>query len=288
MKFGTYFAYWENEWDVEFLRYCRKASRLGFDVLEVNGTGIYSMEKKKLNELKNEAAGDGIILTACIGFSKETDVSSDNAETRAAGLEYSEKLIDNMNTAGIRKLNGIIYSCWPFDYSTVFDKERMRANAVTGLQKMADYAGQYGITLNLEVVNRFENPLLNCAAEAVDFVKEVDRPNVKILLDTFHMNIEEDTFYGAIECAGKDLGHFHIGEANRKVPGKGHLPWDEIGCALRDIGYDGYIVMEPFVKMGGHVGSDIRVWRDLSNNADEAKLDADIAEALHFVKAKFA
>ena len=132
------------------------------------------------------------------------------------------------------------------------------------------------------MLNRFENHVLNTAEEGVAFVREVGKHNVKVMLDTFHMNIEEDSFGKAIRIAGPLLGHFHTGENNRRVPGKGGLPWHEIGTALREIGYSGAVVMEPFVKMGGQVGSDIRVWRDLSDNADEAQMDEAARQALAF------
>jgi D-psicose/D-tagatose/L-ribulose 3-epimerase len=90
-----------------------------------------------------------------------------------------------------------------------------------------------------------------------------------------------DSFGKAIRTAGPLLGHFHTGENNRRVPGKGRPPWHEIGTALRDIGYSGAVVMEPFVKTGGGVGSDIKVWRDLSDNAD-AEMDEAAREALAF------
>lgn len=287
MRFGTYFAYWENEWDADYLQYCKKVSALGFDVLEVSGAGIYSMNEEELKELRREAERYGLKLTACIGLTKDNDVSSEDEKVRANGTAFVKRLLDHMHIARIDRLSGITYSYWPFDYSQKFDKPVMRAYAIQSVREMADYAAQYDIILNLEVVNRFEHPLLNCAAEAVGFVEEVDRPNVKILLDTFHMNIEEDTFRDAILCAGPYLGHVHIGEANRKVPGKGHIAWDEIGEALCRIGYDECVVMEPFVKEGGKVGLDIRVWRDLSDDADEAKLDSDIADSLVFVKKVF-
>ena len=102
------------------------------------------------------------------------------------------------------------------------------------------------------------------------------------MLDTFHMNIEEDSFGAAIRTAGPLLGHFHTGECNRKVPGRGRIPWKEVGEALRDIDYDGAVVMEPFVRMGGTVGESIKVWRDLSSGADEAGLDRDAAESVRF------
>jgi len=137
------------------------------------------------------------------------------------------------------------------------------------------------------VVNRFEQFLINTAAEGVCYADEVGSPNLKLFLDTFYMNIEEDYIGEAIITAGDKLGHLHIGECNRKTPGKGHMPWDEIMRALKTINYQGRIVMEPFTRMGGDVGCDIRVWRDLSGNAGEERMDADAKVALEFIRGKF-
>jgi len=117
-------------------------------------------------------------------------------------------------------------------------------------------------------------------------VKEVGSPNIKVMLDTYHMNIEEDSFAGSIETAGEYLGHFHIGENNRKPPGYGHIPWNELAVALKGIGYTGGIVMEPFVVPGGQVGRDIRVWRDLRPGL--ADLDTEAAKAVNFMRARLA
>lgn len=105
---------------------------------------------------------------------------------------------------------------------------------------MADFAADLGIHLCLEVPNRFENYILNTAEEGVAYVQEVDKENVKVMLDTFHMNIEDESIAGAIRTAGPLLGHFHTGECNRKVPGQGRIPWREIGKALR--AYDTMVV----------------------------------------------
>ena len=105
-----------------------------------------------------------------------------------------------------------------------------------------------------------------------------------MLLDTFHMNIEEDNIADAFRASEGYLGHVHIGEGNRNLPGQGSLPWDEIGKALRDINFNGGVVMEPFVKMSGKVGEDIKVWRDISRGADEATMDKNIRESLVFLK----
>ena len=132
-----------------------------------------------------------------------------------------------------------------------------------------------GVLYCCEVVNRFEQYLLNTAEEAVAFMQRLDSPNAKILLDTFHMNIEEDDMVEAIRTAGPYLGHFHTGENNRRTPGTGKLPWKEMAQALKDIHYEGALVMEPFVLTTAHNVKRIRVWRDLSGAANVDKLVSD-------------
>ncbi len=96
------------------------------------------------------------------------------------------------------------------------------------------------------------------------------------------MNIEEQSIGNAIRTAGSLLGHFHTGECNRMVPGKGRTPWREIHDALEDIHYNGTVVMEPFVIPGGTVGKDIKIWRNMVEDTSEEALDRDIEEALRF------
>ncbi|MDO5445869.1 MAG: TIM barrel protein [Eubacteriales bacterium] len=136
-------------------------------------------------------------------------------------------------------------------------------------------------------MNRFEGYLINTCDECIKYVDTVDKPNVKVMLDTFHMNIEEDSLIDAIIKAGSRLGHFHVGEANRKPPRAGRMPWKEIGDALRSINYDGCVVMEPFVVPGGGVGKDIRIWRELFPDVSEEFLDKDAAESVKYLKEKF-
>ncbi len=282
MKHGIYYSFWENEWNADFLYYIEKVAKLGFDVLEIAAHHINNYSPGQLNEIRQSARGNNIILTAGIGPSVEKNLSSADAAVRKAGNAFFRETLTNIAKLDVHIIGGALYSYWPIDYSKPVDKAGDRARGIEGIRGIADFANELGIDLCLEVLNRFENHVLNTAAEGVAFVQEVGKPNVKVMLDTFHMNIEEDSIGGAIRTAGPLLGHFHTGECNRRVPGKGRVPWREIGEALRDIGYDGTIVMEPFVKMGGTVGSDIKVWRDLSQGADEARMDQDAREALIF------
>lgn len=287
MKFGIYFAYWEQDWKSDYQKYIKKVADLGFDVLEVGALGIVNMSDEEIEMLCKEAKYYNIRLTAGIGLPSEYDVSSNNENIRRNGITFMKKLFYKLDQANIRTIGGTIYSYWPVDYSKTIKKYEARNNSIKSMKELADEAAKYNISLLVESLNRFEQFLINDAQEAVDFVKEIDKNNVKVMLDTFHMNIEEDNIPEAIRFTGEYLGHLHIGEGNRKVPGKGSLPWDKIAEALVDIKYDKDIVMEPFVKTGGIVGEDIKVWRDLSNHADETQLDKDAQESLEYIKSLF-
>ncbi len=282
MKYGIYYAYWEQEWKADYIRYIEKAAKLGFDILEIACTPLPGYSRQQLDDLRRCAADCGITLTAGHGPSARQNLASADPAVAAEARRFFTDLLRRLEILGIRTIGGGIYSYWPVDYSKPVDKPGDWARSVAAVREVARVAEDCGVDYCLEVLNRFEGYLLNTAEEGVRFVREVDSPAVKVMLDTFHMNIEEDSFGDAIRSTRGLLGHFHTGECNRRVPGKGRIPWREIASALHDIGYDGAVVMEPFVRMGGTVGSDIKVWRDIGRGADEAKLDADAKAALEF------
>jgi D-psicose/D-tagatose/L-ribulose 3-epimerase len=286
MKFGTLFAYWVREWKGDYALFAKKAAKIGFDILEISAGQLLVMSGKELDELRSLAKDLGISITSNIGPAKNKDVSSKNSAIRKAGIRSLTAIMHAMDRLDSRVLAGVLYSYWPCDFREV-DKKAAWELGIASVRSLAETADSLGIDLCLEVVNRFETYILNTCEEAVRYCKAVGSPRAKILLDTFHMNIEEDNIADAIRLAGPRLGHLHVGEGNRKVPGKGHLPWNEIGKALRDIHYEKGVVMEPFVLSGGKVGSDIKVWRDLSGNATAEKMDKDIKASLKFLKQAF-
>lgn len=282
MKHGIYYAYWESEWDGNYLYYIKKAAELGFDILEIAAHRINDYNDKQLSDIRKCAQDNNIILTAGIGPTEEANLASANPEVLKRGKEMFKETLTNIAKLDVKIIGGALYSYWPINYTKPVDKIGDWSRGVEGISDIANFANDLGINLCLEVLNRFENHILNTAQEGVDFVKAVNKPNVKVMLDTFHMNIEEDSIGNAIRTAGNLLGHFHTGECNRKTPGLGRMPWREIGEALRDINYTGGVVMEPFVKMGGTVGDQIKVWRDLSGNANESEMDKAAKSALEF------
>jgi len=155
------------------------------------------------------------------------------------------------------------------------------------MKEVAKVAEDLNIECALEVLNRFETYILTDCEEAMEYCKRIGSKNVNILLDTFHMNIEESDMIAAIRAAGSQLGHLHIGEANRNLPGTGTMPWDQIAQALRDIGYQKNIVIEPFPLPGGSVGRDIKVWRDLTKGASQEQMTENLRQSLNFLRTKF-
>lgn len=282
MKFGIYFAYWETEWKVDYEKYIAKAARLGFDVLEISCAPLPNLSDAQLLNLRRMAEEHGVTLTAGYGPTAEQNLSSPDPAIVKNAKTFFTDILQRLEKMNIHSIGGGLNSYWPVDFSKPIDKPRDWAIGVGNVREVAKVAQECGVDYCLECLNRFEGYLINTAAEGVAFCQEVGLPNVKLLLDTFHMNIEEDSFYDAIITAGPYLRRLHTGEANRRLPGKGRLPWLEISNALRDISFTGDVVMEPFVLQGGTVGREIKVWRDLSDHADEARLDQEAQKALAF------
>ena len=280
MKHGIYYAYWEKEWAADYMPYIEKVAGLGFDVLEIGGAALPAMSKAQLRQLAHASKSYNVEITTGYGPIAQHDVG--NISSRKTALEWYKKTFEAMAEIGSTVIGGALYSHWPVDYSKPICKEEDRKYAVEGMVELAELAKPYNIQLNMESLNRFEGYLINTARECVDFVNEVNCDNVWVMLDTFHMNIEEDDIGQAILLAGKRLGHFHTGECNRLVPGKGRMPWREIGQALRQINYNKCVVMEPFVNVGGQVGADIKIWRTMVDNNNVAALDKDAYDALLF------
>jgi sugar phosphate isomerase/epimerase len=115
---------------------------------------------------------------------------------------------------------------------------------VAALRECADYAAQQGVVLNFEPISRLDTNLIPTVDEALSLLKEVGAPRLGLLLDTFHMNIEEPSMYAALVRAGSHITHFHLSDSNRCYPGAGHVDFVGIVATLRALGYEGYLSAE--------------------------------------------
>ncbi len=278
-----HYGYWTQYWGSEPLQFVKRAKKCGFDILEVNAPKITRMSDAQRDVLKGAIAEAGLSLTYSIGMTADMDLVSQDTATRQKGIAFLQQVARTMKYMGGTVLAGINYSSWPRKLLPDEDKQILTDRAIEGVREAIKAAEDNDVIFCVEVVNRFEQFIMNTAAEGIAFAERVGSPNCKILLDTFHMNIEEDSLRGSIVEAGNWLGHFHLGETNRRPPGRGRIPWPEIFGALREINYQGAVVMEPFLLSGGEVGRDISVYRDLLGSAD---LDEEAARSVQFVRSE--
>ena len=224
MKYGIYFAYWEQEWNVDQKKYISKVKDLGFDVLEISCAMLKNISREELLSMKQMAKDAGITLTAGYGPGASENLASSDPAIAKNAIAFYTDILQKLELLDIHTIGGGIYSYWPVDYTKPIDKKGDWERSVTNVRTVGKIAGECGVEYCLEVLNRFEGYLLNTCAEAKQFVEEVDVPAVKIMLDTFHMNIEEDDMAEAILLAGDKLGHFHQVENNRHLPSKDPMP----------------------------------------------------------------
>lgn len=283
-KLGIFMNFWEKNWDADHKKYISKAAKLGFDVLEFQAQPLLNMEDSYLQELKKLADDSNIELTYSLGLDKAYDISSDDFSVREKGIEYLTNIMKKVAVMDGKLISGVSYAGWGVPAISDIDKDRLTQNSISCMKKLTKIAEDLDILYAVEAVNRFEGVVLNTAEEAVRYVNAVDSKNIGVLLDTYHMNIEEFSIGDAIRTAKNKLVGFHVGENNRSVPGRGHLDWDEIFKALKDINYTGRIVAEPFIVKGGEVGRDIFVWRNLIENTNEDALDKEALFMLDFEK----
>jgi D-psicose/D-tagatose/L-ribulose 3-epimerase len=272
-KIGIYYAYWTHNWDADFNEYVLKAASLGFDILQVNSGTVTNMSNSERDKLRKTAEK-----------AKIYDISSPDSVVRKKGIDFLKRQAQMLKYMNGESVGGIIYSTWPGNPPEgMVDKRPYLKRSVESMKEAIKTAEDCGVCFDIEVVNRFEQYLINTCDEAIEYVNMVASPNCRVMLDMFHMNIEEDSMSEPIIKAGKRLGQFHIGETNRRAPGRGRMPWDEVFGALKKINYKGSIVMEPFLMPGGEVGRDIRVFRDLRDGLD---IDLEAKRACEFVRMK--
>ncbi|MGQ0564209.1 MAG: sugar phosphate isomerase/epimerase family protein [Gemmobacter sp.] len=277
MKYGVHAGLWMARWTDDIAPILRHVADLGYDGVEVS---LLGMTDEKAAALGGLIRDHGLSVTCSDGLSRAADITSDDPEVRAAGLDHLRWAIRTTATLGGRGLAGVVYAPWG-----VFDPARKAERRALSAQMMgqvdADLA-RHDVALGIEAINRFETDLVNTAREAVTLARATGSDRIGVLLDTFHLNIEEKDILAAIATAGDRLFHFHVSDNDRGVPGSGHVPWDAVRAGLQATGYDGWIVAEMFVRAGTPAGSDLNIWRDIEADATGAA-----RAALSFMRGHF-
>ena len=272
---GIHLSYWTSCWSDDVLPLLRRAREAGFDGAELPLLNPAAMD---FRALCHEADRLGLRLTCCTGLPPDGDISHPEAAVRQRGIDHLMRCLDGAAEVDSPVLAGVLHFGWG---AAIPDGniEDYRQRSVEVLCEVSAEAGKRNVILCLELLARYEGFFLNTVGEGLRFLSEVGSPHVKLNLDTFHMNIEEDNIAEAIRRAGKALGHLHCSANNRKRPGLGHIPWSEVRRALDEIDYRGWLVMECFVGSGDEMGRTMRIWRPLTDD-----LDADARAGASFLR----
>jgi D-psicose/D-tagatose/L-ribulose 3-epimerase len=262
MKLGIHAYAWCGEWGNEQLDLIDRAKRLGMDFIEIPLMVLEKFDavavRERLESLDFDACTSTVLLD-------DTDITDEDPKIRENGVEYLKKCVKATSDIGAVNFSGVIYSKHIRQLDHRPGKREYRWSADC-LREVADYAAELGVNLGLEPVNRYETFLVNTCGQALELKDMIGRENVKIHLDTYHMNIEEKSFYEATLQAGNELIHYHLCENDRGIPGTGLVDWDDIFKALAEINYTGYAALESFVDVTGNMNT--WVWRQLAKDGD--------------------
>lgn len=281
MQFGVSTFLWASPFTTSSFDLVYKIKEMGFDIIEVAVEKQELIDWVKLKEIVKET---GLHVTISGAFGLERDISSDNPNIRANGLKYITDCIEIAQNMGSPIFGGPVYSAvGKTRFISEEQKKRERVWCIENLIKVSKFAEDRGIIVGLEPLNRFETDMINTADQAISLIKEVDHPNIKIQLDTFHCNIEEKNIPDTIRKVGKDLlCHIQGNESDRGTPGTGNVDWKGIKDALTEIGYDKAIVIETFGEVSEEIAKAASIWRPLANSSDELAI-----EGLQFYKKLF-
>jgi D-psicose/D-tagatose/L-ribulose 3-epimerase len=267
---GIEIFYWLHNWSDFQPAAFAKAREIGFDAVEIS---LIAGPDTPIAAMRTELDALGLGVFASMGLPLDKDITSPDESTRRAGIEYLKRCVETAARLGSPILGGLPYVPW-LHFPSERDLRPFRDRSAQAIREVAATASDLGVTICIELINRFETYIFNTVDEGMAYLAQVDHPSVRLQLDTYHMNMEEDDLPAAIRRAGSQLGHFHCADSNRKPPGGGHINWSSIKDALDDIQYSGPLVIECFPDPAAETGRTVNTWRPLVSDFDRAAASA--------------
>ncbi len=267
MKFGINGWVWTSPVTTqEVERLAPLVKQFGFDQFEIPLETIGDVDYARAAEILREH-GLSVSTTAAMG--PDRDLIHEDESIRANGKNYIKQAIEATQALGATNFVGPIYSAVGRTWQqSAIERARDLDLLVATLRELAEYANDKGVVLCVEPLNRFETSFINLAAQAIEVIDRIDHPNVGVMLDSFHMNIEEKSLGEAIRQTGARLKHFHACENDRGAPGTGHVPWHSVAQALKEIHYDGPVVIESFTPKVKSIARAAAIWREFEPSPD--------------------
>mgnify|MGYP006291836143 CR=1 FL=1 len=267
MQFGVSTWLWQSGLDAEDLRrLAPEVAGMGFDLIEIPIDEPDQMDWDEAATICDEL---GLEMSTCAAIGPGRDLIHEDAEVVENGMAYVRDCVDIAERVGAPNVMGPLYSsvgrCWA---QTDAERERDLQALAGRLRRLADYAAEREVTLCVEPLNRFETSFINTTEQALELIDRVDHPACRLILDLFHMGIEEKSMGGAIRSAGPHLRHLHVSENDRGTPGTGQFRWEEIAAALGEVDYEGPVVIETFSQQNETLARAASIWRPLAESPE--------------------
>ena len=276
MKFGMNLLLWTGDLHEGLLPVLEILKKMGYDGVELQifdlNVDTYAQWGKRLDDL-------GLERTAVTVRGEQDNPISPDAKVRESGVQNTKLALDCCRAAGASTLVGPYHSALGLFSGQGPTRDEWKWG-VESMQKVAEHAGQVQVMLGVEPLNRFETYLLNTHADAARFAREVAHPQCRVMYDTFHANIEEKSIPEAIRACADVLCHVHISENDRSTPGKGNIRWAENFDTLKEVGYDGWLMIEAFGLALPELAAATKIWRRMYDSEEQLARDG-----LAFMKA---
>ncbi len=267
IKLGVSTWLWTSPFTTETISLFPKIKSMGYDAVEIP---VEYPEKIDGRKVKEALQTNGLKPVVCGAFGPTRDLTNDDPAVHEVCFKYIRECFDLCNEWDAKFLAGPMYSA--VGKARMISPEQKKIEwdrAVGNIHKVCKLAGDRDLSVALEPLNRFESDLINTAEDVMRLVNDVNHPSAKVLLDGFHMTIEEQDLEKAITSVGDKLIHVQVSENYRGIPGTGLTPWVSFKKGLTNINYQGVVSIESFTPEVKELAGAVCIWKNLAPSQDE-------------------
>jgi D-psicose/D-tagatose/L-ribulose 3-epimerase len=266
VKYGVSTWLWTSPFTTETVDLFPKIKSMGYDAVEIPVEYPEKIDAKKVNVALQR---NGLDVIVCGAFGPSRDLTNENPSVQENCFHYIIQCLDLCNEWNAKFLAGPMYSA--VGKARMVSQEQRKVEwgrAVTNIHKVSKLAHERGLEIALEPLNRFESDLINTAEDVMRLIRDVNHPAAKVLLDGFHMAIEERNIEEAFTTVGDKLIHVQVSENYRGTPGTGQTPWELFKKGLSNVNYQGTVSIESFTPEIKELAGSVCIWKNLAPSKD--------------------
>tara|TARA_R110000868_G_scaffold82496_7_gene232934 strand:+ start:738 stop:1598 length:861 start_codon:yes stop_codon:yes gene_type:complete len=280
IDFGVSTWLWQSPFSTSSIKFFPKIKELGYDLVEIPIEDTHIIDAK---EVKKALLDNGLKASVCGAFGPTKDLTHEDPKVHRQCFDYLEECFELCNILEVDFFAGPMYSAVGKARMVPPEQRKIEWDlAVTNLQKVCIMADGHDLAIALEPLNRFESDMVNNVDDIMQLVTDINHSSARVLLDSFHMTIEERNIREALNTVGDKLIHVQVSENHRGVPGTGLTPWNDFKLGLSDINYSGGLVIESFTPEIKELAAAVCIWKTMAKSQDEFA-----RQGLEFLKQTF-